>query len=381
LKFYKLENEVKHYPWGDAEFIPKLMKKQSDGKPWAEMWMGVHPKGPSRIAAEKSLLSDVADKDGGLPFLLKFLAAGSPLSIQAHPDKAQAAEGFERENAAGVAFDAPDRNYKDKNHKPEIICALTPFTAMAGFRTIDAIKQSVGLFFSHKGHKAHKGEEEIAERLIKSLDKGHREFLECLFNLSDDERKLITDICVHPCSSAGDNTLCGLLAKEYPDDPGILAPLYLNVVELKPGEGIFLPAGILHAYIRGLGVECMANSDNVLRGGLTKKYVDVADLLRIVKFEPYRPEVFGGCEVAPACFRYPAPVTEFALYRIEAKGGAEFGGRGAAIAACVRGEAALSAGGERTVLAQGESAYIPPRAEGEAVAVSGDATVFVAASQ
>jgi mannose-6-phosphate isomerase len=253
---------------------------------------------------------------------------------------------------------------------------------MAGFRTIDAIKQSVGLFFSHKGTKDTKGIEgtKRKEKIFNCLDRGYREFLECLFNLNDDERKLITDICVHLCSSVGDNNLCGLLAKEYPDDPGILAPLYLNVIELKPGEAIFLPAGMLHAYMHGLGVECMANSDNVLRGGLTKKFVDVADLLRILKFEPYKPEVMRGEEVSPACFRYPAPAEEFALFRIEAKGGAEFGERGAAIAACVRGDAMLSVGGESVGLMQGESAYIPPRAEGEAVAVSGDATVFVAAS-
>jgi len=380
---YKLENTVKQYAWGSPEWIPNLTGQENpDKKPWAELWMGIHPDGPSKITVDgKTLpLSELA----ALPFLLKFLAAESPLSIQAHPNLRQAKEGFEKENRAGVTLDAPERNYKDPNHKPEIVCALGPFTAMAGFRDAAETEQLLSLVSGTEG-------------LQKALRGGYRPFLAALSGLGKKEREALTGAVLQ--AAGKDNpvsplSLCGELAQRYPGDPGILAPLYLNVLDLNPFEAIFIPAGILHAYIHGIALECMANSDNVLRGGLTPKHIDLEELLSIVSFEPYKPELLKPIALSSGCFRYESPCDEFTLYLIngassQGNAPAELEASGNAIIAVIDGTAECSViktdcSGQKTVLQKniflnrGESAFAGSREQGERLSFAGDFTLFAA---
>jgi mannose-6-phosphate isomerase len=370
ISVFKLENAIKHYAWGSPEWIPRLLGAENpSGEPWAELWMGVHSEGPSKTALNgKTIpLSDIVQ----LPFLFKFLAAGQPLSIQAHPSLDQAREGFERENRAGTALSAPERNYKDPNHKPEILCALTPFTAMAGFREI---AESEELLAQVEG----------TEKLRAALHKGYGEFLSVLFDLSKEERKALNGAVLEAAGAEGTANegtvlaLCGEFARAYPEDPGILSPLYLNVLTLNPFEAVFVPAGILHAYVHGFSVECMANSDNVLRGGLTPKYIDTKELFHILKFEPFKPEILTAEEISPRCFRYTTPAREFVLYMLKGPE-AELKEPGDAILAVFEGSVRLDTP-ENTVLRRGESVFIPKRGPGEKLVLQGvlpgDFTLF-----
>ncbi|MDR2701651.1 MAG: mannose-6-phosphate isomerase, class I [Spirochaetaceae bacterium] len=393
---YKLDNTVKHYAWGSPEWIPRLTgQKNPGGKPWAELWMGIHPDGPSKITADgKTLpLSELAE----LPFLLKFLAAESPLSIQAHPNLRQAKEGFEKESRAGIALDSPERNYKDPNHKPEIICALSSFTAMAGFRDAAETERLLSMVSG-------------AEGLRKALHGGYRPFLTALFGLGNNEKESLTGAVLQAAangSPAAPLSLCGELARRYPGDPGILAPLYLNVIELQPYEAIFIPAGVLHAYIHGFALECMANSDNVLRGGLTPKHIDLEELFSIVSFEPFKPEVLKPAALSPGCYGYKIPCGEFALFLIKgtaSQGGppAELEAAGDAIIAVIDGAAECSVikaecsddmeecsvvkgdggktGQKTALLGRGESAFAGRRKQGERLSFAGNFTLFAAAT-
>jgi mannose-6-phosphate isomerase len=367
------------------------MGKQNPEKiPWAELWMGIHDEGPSEtetagkplalgelIAGNPGKFLGAACPFGNLPFLLKILAAAQPLSIQAHPGLEDARRGWEEENRKGISLSDQKRNYKDPNHKPEIICALGPFTAMAGFRETAETERLLGTFFWEK--KA------LREGLCKALGNGYRAFLSALFDLGAGERRAITEfsrqrpIPFDPELSAS-FALCKKLTEAYPDDPGILSPLYLNLIELRPFQAIYLPAGILHSYVYGLGVECMANSDNVLRGGLTTKHIDPEELFRILRFEPHKPEICRGeiSENENFC-RYQTPFREFTLYRVKPrKSAAELAEQGAAIAVVIRGEASLSVGKETLFLGQGESAFIPFRDDSETLVVRGDADLFAA---
>ena len=245
-----------------------------------------------------------------LPFLLKLLAAGSPLSLQVHPDLAQAKEGYEAEESRGVPIDAPQRNYKDANHKPELICALTPFDGLCGFRApaesaellagldVDSLEPYVDLL------RAHPEEAALREVLTAVLTADPGEMA-----------ATVTQAAVAAQRLGGRYTAYASIARYYPGDPGVIAAMLLNHVQLQPGEALFLGAGVPHAYLNGLGVEIMANSDNVLRCGLTPKHVDVPELLRIVRFEAsgpgiQRPEASPyGEEV------YETPIDEFRLSR------------------------------------------------------------------
>ena len=388
-ELYKLENEIKHYAWGSPDMIPFLTGKANPkGEPWAELWMGVHPSGPSKITVggKTVLLSELT----GLPFLFKFLAAGNPLSIQAHPNSAQAEEGFEKENKKGIPLSAADRNYRDPGHKPEIVCALTPFTAMAGFRKKE---ETAGLLSMIGG----------TENLKAALEEGFKPFLSALFNLNDAEKKALHDSVLKAAnrgSAAPENNeplirLCGELALSYPCDPGIISPLYLNVINLKPREALFLPAGILHAYIHGLAVECMANSDNVLRGGLTPKHIDVKELFSILSFDPFKPALLMPREFSPGCCAYDAPCREFSLCLIqnpppsadaELPCGTKLEAPNMGIFAVCEGAAELSimqsgsaSFGQKTIiLDKGESAFITRREKGECLFFSGNFTLFAA---
>jgi mannose-6-phosphate isomerase len=288
MKVFKLQNAIKPYDWGSPFFIPELLGlENSEGGPWAELWMGVHPGGPSMVRREGEaplalsrlieedpplyLGPELAESRGGLPFLFKFLAAARPLSIQAHPSLNHAREGFERENRAGLPLAAPHRNYKDPNHKPELVCAISPFTALAGFREAGALGEFLAELFRESPGVYGEAPGLFADALARDGGEPERlrAFLEALFTLSPETLGLL-GARLRETGKRRDRAewkLAGALAEAHPRDPGMLAPFYLNLISLSPGEALYLPPGILHAYIEGFALELMANSDNVLRGG------------------------------------------------------------------------------------------------------------------
>ncbi|MGW5326150.1 mannose-6-phosphate isomerase, class I [Streptomyces sp. NPDC004014] len=375
----RLDNTVRPYAWGSATAIPHLLGVEPSGEPQAEMWMGAHPGAPSRTA--RGTLVEVIDADPErelgpaavarfgprLPFLLKILAAGAPLSLQVHPDLEQARQGYADEERRGVPVDAPHRNYKDANHKPELICALTEFDGLCGFRApaeaaglleglgVDSLKPYAGLLRAHPEATA------------------LREVLTALLSADPDEMAHTVAEATAACTRlGGDYAPYAGIARHYPGDPGVIAAMLLNHVRLKPGEALFLGAGIPHAYLDGLGVEIMANSDNVLRCGLTPKHVDVPELLRVVRFEAGEPGVLRP-EAAPDGEEvYETPIDEFRLSRyVLSEGGTahDLTLDTPQILLCTAGS--VQAGEHE--LASGQSVFVPA---GEKADVSGAGTVF-----
>ncbi|MFH8929452.1 mannose-6-phosphate isomerase, class I [Streptomyces pristinaespiralis] len=375
----RLANTVRPYAWGSTTAIPELLGVAPTGEPQAEMWMGAHPGAPSRVTrggeAERALsdviaaapereLGDAAVAKFGprLPFLLKLLAAASPLSLQVHPDLAQARDGYGAEERAGVPIDAPHRNYKDANHKPELICALTPFDGLCGFRApaaaaeliagleVDSLKPYVDLLHARPEDAA------LREVLTAVLTADPQEMAACVAEAAAAAERL-----------GGAYAPYAEIARHYPGDPGVIAAMLLNHIRLQPGEALFLGAGVPHAYLDGLGVEIMANSDNVLRCGLTPKHVDVPELLRIVRFEATEPAVLRP-EASPSGEEvYEAPIDEFRLSRYVLAPDAEPRDVTAStpqILLCTAG--GVTAGELR--LGPGESAFVPA---GEKVEISG----------
>ncbi|MEE1799198.1 mannose-6-phosphate isomerase, class I [Streptomyces sp. NPDC101062] len=381
----RLSNTVRPYAWGSTTAIPDLLGTPPTGEPQAEMWLGAHPGAPSRLDRGHDdgdqALSDVIDADPEaelgtattrkfgprLPFLLKLLAAGSPLSLQVHPDLAQARQGYADEERRGVPIDAPHRNYKDANHKPELICALTPFEGLCGFRApedaadllarldVDALKPYVDLLRAHP--------EEAALR----------EVLTAVLGADPDEMAAtVTEAAAAADRLGGAYAPYASIARHYPGDPGVIAAMLLNHVQLQPGEALFLGAGVPHAYLDGLGVEIMANSDNVLRCGLTPKHVDVPELLRIVRFEATEPNILRPEASASGEELYETPIDEFRLSRFTLAPGAAPRDLTAAtpqILLCTAG--APEAGG--LGLAPGGAVFVPA---GEKTELSGTGTVF-----
>ncbi|MER5548820.1 mannose-6-phosphate isomerase, class I [Streptomyces sp. NPDC001118] len=375
----RLDNTVRPYAWGSTTAIPHLLGVDPTGEPQAEMWMGAHPGAPSRTA--RGTLVDVIDADPEgelgaeavakfgprLPFLLKILAAGAPLSLQVHPNLEQAKEGYADEERRGIPVDAPHRNYKDANHKPELICALTEFDGLCGFRDpaqaadllaglgVDSLKPYVDLLHAHPEDAA------LREVLTAILSAG-----------PEDMARTVAEATAAATRLGGDYAPYADLAHHYPGDPGVIAAMLLNHVRLQPGEALFLGAGIPHAYLNGLGVEIMANSDNVLRCGLTPKHVDVPELLRIVRFEAGDPGVLRP-EASPDGEEvYETPIDEFRLSRyVLPEGGTAHDVTLATpqILLCTAG--AVRAGDQE--LNAGQSVFLPA---GEKAEISGTGTVF-----
>ncbi|GAA3978030.1 MULTISPECIES: mannose-6-phosphate isomerase, class I [Streptomyces] len=375
----RLDNTVRPYAWGSTTAIPKLLGTDPTGEPQAEMWMGAHPGAPSRTARgtlvdvieaapERELGEQAVARFGPrLPFLLKILAAGAPLSLQVHPDLAQAKEGYEDEERRGIPVDAGHRNYKDANHKPELICALTEFDGLCGFRTpaeaadlldglgVDSLKPYVDLL--------HAQPEEAALR----------EVLTAVLTADREEMARTVHEAAAACARlGGDFAPYADIAHHYPGDPGVIAAMLLNHVRLQPGEALFLGAGIPHAYLSGLGVEIMANSDNVLRCGLTPKHVDVPELLRIVRFEAGDPGVLRP-EASPDGEEvYETPIDEFRLSRYVLPEGAASHDLTRATPQILLCTAGTVRAGEHE-LTPGQSVFVPA---GEQTEVSGNGTLF-----
>lgn len=329
-----LENRIQNYEWGSLTAISELLGREPSGLPEAELWLGAHRKSPSsvswrqsEIALDKQITRDpetilgreILSRFGAsLPFLFKVLASAKPLSIQVHPSREQARAGFARENAAGLPLDAPDRNYRDDNHKPEVIVAVTPFWALKGFRPVAEIAATFGEIDSGT----------IADTLwllhAGTGSEGLRKFFTEIMTMDRARQHALADDIVSAAragrGSADHHQWIIRLNELYPGDVGLACALLLNLVLLKPGEGLFLPAGELHAYLEGTGVELMANSDNVLRGGLTPKHIDVPELLATLTFEPGRPELLTPQARGPAESVYATPAEEFELSTVDLDG-------------------------------------------------------------
>lgn len=392
----QLTGAIRSYPWGSRSLISGLRGLPvPSASPEAELWFGAHPTSPAlidgrpltEVIAEDPLAAlgpRVSERFGeGLPFLVKLLAAAEPLSLQAHPSQAQAQEGFQRENEENLPLEAGNRNYRDPHHKPEVIVALTDFSAMAGFRPLHRTREifealdcsGLDRYLAFVQHDPGAGPSQEEDNL-RAL------FTTWITIPAVTRTRLIEDIVesARPLLD-GDDWIAGVLRTvtdlqdRYPGDVGVLGALLLNHLQLAPGEAIYLDAGQLHAYISGLGVEVMANSDNVLRGGLTSKYVDVPELVKVLDFRALAEPVFTSADG-----RYPVPVEEFDLTRHEITDGVSGAGDGAlvldhdgpSIALCTAGELVL---GELT-LTPGRAVWIP--ASDPAIPVRGTGQLFVA---
>lgn len=383
-----ISNTARDYAWGSLNLIPDYFGTEATGKPMAEVWFGTHEGSPTRVADTDGTLLDLRGGEP-LPFLLKILAAGQPLSIQAHPNKQQALEGFERENAAGLNLSDPKRNYKDSHHKPEMIVALTPFTALVGFRErVDIVVSFQRLAMQAQQLELHELEDALANWIVTLRAGGVEELLGQLLNANGDLNLVTAQLAqLAQVSGAVDNiesanlALAPQLQDLYPGDPGVVVAQLLNVVELQPNQAAELGAGNLHAYISGLGVEIMANSDNVLRGGLTPKNVNVTELLKVVDFDASSKLAFEAVKMAEGLYRYPSVAEDYLLYRVEVSGShllADIELQEAAIVLCTAGEVAIGdSKGQREVLRKGQAAYL---ADARFCSFTGTGTAFIATS-
>ncbi len=372
--FVGITNTPRDYAWGSATAIPQLLGVAPTGGPQAELWLGAHPGSPSRLVGRDGTLADLVP--GRLPFLLKVLAAEAPLSLQAHPTPAQAEAGFEREDAAGIPLASSVRNYQDPFHKPELIYALSdPFTALSGFRPVAdtlAVLEPVS------------GDARLGP-LLSRLDDD--ESLRDTFTWLISRGPGVDDVvsAVVECAESFDGpswATVRVLAEYYPGDPGIPISLLLHTIALRPGEVLYLPAGNIHAYLGGLGIELMAASDNVLRGGLTPKHVDVPELLEVLDFRPLPAPHLLPSEPEPGVAVFRPDVPDFVLTVVSpdaAKRGVdvEIEGGGPAIAFVASGAATLDGFDASFTLERGGAAFITDE---DSVHVSGGGHVFLAAS-
>lgn len=395
----RLRGVTRHYAWGSADSIPQLLGERPGGTPVAELWFGAHPAGPAPLLGSTApadlgtligadpvgaLGEDVVTRFGPrLPYLLKLIAPARPLSLQVHPSLERARQRFAAEDAAGIPRDAPERNYRDPNHKPELVYALTTFEAMCGFR---APRRAAELFagletpLARRLRAALRAEPTAAGvRIVFTtlLDEATRPSLTEVQEIAGACAERLLDGSPSP---RADGTVVAL-AETYPGDPGVVASLLLNPVTLQPGDALFVPAGGVHAYLSGLGVEIMASSDNVLRAGLTSKHIDVPEMLECVDYvaaPPIRPapEVFHG-----ATRVYYAPVDDFELSvtdlaDLPGTPPHPLPGRGPRILLCLDGAVDVGAGDERTVLERGQAVFV--RADEGRVSVHGTGTLVQA---
>lgn len=427
MTVYKMRNAIQKYAWGSKVAIPNVMGRTPDDEPEAEVWMGSHPKAPSSLEGVTENLLELIGKDPDtlighrskrllppgsktpqLPFLFKILAAERGLSIQAHPTREHAGPAFEKEEARGIDLLAPNRNYRDRNHKPELIYAITDFYGMAGFRDYDMVALEMNDLLHQADEKGfgtgdtpaihkflHACRNLVASPEEESFRLWFSSMMELLSPDASRERPLFSSIlrgyAVEKKSAQTDTS--GRMEREdrywwtiellrqFPDDPGALAPLYLNLFHLVPGEALFQGAGLLHAYLHGTGVEIMANSDNVLRAGCTVKHVDPEELQKVVTFTPGSP---GKAVVRRrgSLERFVTPAEEFELLRLPTR---KDGGTSTtqfhledtpAIVLALNGDASVSTADGSITLKRGESAFVTAAAG--TFATEGTAELFIA---
>lgn len=398
MALHRITSDPKRYAWGSTTAIPEMLGVPADGSPQAELWLGAHP----------GSVTGFVDRDGGLPrslnewiasdpdtalggrsrmpFLVKLLAAARPLSLQVHPTPDRARAGFADEDRRGVPRDAPHRNYKDAWHKPEIIVALQDgFRALCGFRAVEASRA----FLMHLSALVEGPDRMALEAFEAQLrDTGLEPTVRAVL-----ERRT-PGVVAALVTAAGAGTVDGgfeehdgrsgwtaecelvlQLTEEYPGDPGIVVAALLNLVTLREGEALFLPAGNIHAYLSGFGVEVMASSDNVLRGGLTPKHVDVPELLAVLDFEPSPIPFVEPTDRTGGGVMYPVPVDDFRLVRIGPGTATGLAGGEAAVIVVTAGTARVEQGAETVMLGRGTAVFVPPGPE--PVTVSTDGQVFV----
>jgi len=388
----KLQGTIQHYAWGGKSFIPELLHiGNPDDKPFAEYWLGAHPNSPAVIkdnsntigldalftAAPQLLGAAVINNFGpALPYLFKILDARDMLSIQTHPSKQQAQEGFARENALGIPLNAPNRNYKDDNHKPEVHVALTDFYMLHGFRPLHEI-----------------------DAMLYSIP----EFAPLLPEFTGNDLKNLYRVMMTMPQPQVDDLLNPLLArltplfeqgKLTPDEPdywavqasrsfplpdghrdrGLFSIYLLNLVHLQPGQGTFQAAGVPHAYLRGVNVELMANSDNVLRGGLTPKYIDAPELLNTLSFAAGKPEILSGDKLSNTETVYKTPAPDFELSKIQLPGNDHWAApaqHGPDILIVLDGQAIISAAQHQMKISRGEACFAPSGLEYQITSTTG----------
>ncbi|WIY82863.1 mannose-6-phosphate isomerase, class I [Propionimicrobium sp. PCR01-08-3] len=391
---HPLTGSIKRYDWGSHDAIPAILGIEDDGRPLAEYWLGAHPSGPARIDDGVPLDDAISQNpamagdstrlefEGRLPYLMKLLSAGRPLSLQAHPNRIDAQAGFARENAEEIPLDAPERTFKDPWDKPELLIALTEFDALAGFRAPEASAELfAGLGICNDSQKV------FTPLLSRGGRAGLAEvFMNCL--VTDDERTAaVTDVVAAAINHVDDEGELGDFARtavtldeHFPGDPSLLAALLLTRHHLKPGEALYLQPGRLHSYLHGTGVEVMGNSDNVLRGGLTSKHIDPSALAQVVNFTTIPIVPMLAEQELPGLWRYPTDERSFACWRLELIPGrmielpGELSGR---ILLATRGEIGVSQGQDDLVLVQGQAAFLEA---GRQVQISGDGQGFLTAT-
>lgn len=387
--FVGITNTPRDYAWGSPGAISGLLGREPAPGPEAELWLGAHPGSPSRILNPESvggaadlvewIAADPQVATGDLhrlPFLLKVLAAASPLSLQAHPTPEQALVGFERENAQGVPLDAPHRNYRDAQAKPELIYALSArFEALCGFRAAADIRESIGRLIQLDASSARPSPGALHHWLDRmGGDDSIGPVFEWLISRGEEVDELIEVVTAIGRATPAEFPTVGLLADAYPGDPGIVISLMLHHVTLTSGEALYLPAGNIHAYLSGLGIELMNASDNVLRGGLTPKHVDVPELLEVLNFAPVPvPYLLASRPTEGVEVFHPAGEA-FELVRIAGEARLEL--TGPAIAIVTDSAVALVGESSRVEAKRGEMLYVTP--DEASLTVSGGGTVFIA---
>lgn len=406
--FVAIRNAPRDYAWGSRTLIAEFRGVEPGGGPEAELWLGAHAGSPAEVVdAASAGAADLAEliasnptaalgpalaREGArLPYLLKLLAADRPLSLQAHPTAERARAGFAEEEAEGIAIDAFDRNYRDPFHKPELIVAVSEtFEALSGFRPLDEVRGVIEVMRAADAasDESQPGALDLLDARL-AADEPLREAVEWLL---EDGRGGDTGevawLVERVTALAGSETALGSayaasfrtvtdLAAEYPGDPGIVISLLLNRVTLHRGEALFLDAGNIHAYLSGLGIELMAASDNVLRGGLTRKHIDIPELLEVLDFTPIDPPLLAAAEVAPGVVEYRPPVPDFTLYRVApSTDAARVALSGPAILLAEGGVVEVTGASGSWRLERGEALFASPD-EG-VLAVTADGTAWVA---
>ena len=389
----RLTGTVRTYSWGSYDAIPDILGKEADGKPWAEYWLGAHETSPSTldgipltdyIHAHPDELGDRSRKIFGarLPFLLKILSAYHPLSLQAHPDAAMARAGFARENQDGIGVDDPHRTFVDDWPKLEILVALSDFEGLCGFRDPHETRQLfdelevltptdpvLGSLTERSGSAA------LAET-----------FLNCLAG-DDVRRQIVTEVVSGAVNHVGEDTPLGEFARTtveldeyFPGDPSILAALMLNRVHLKPGQALSVPPGLMHSYLSGTGIEIMADSNNVVRGGLTNKHIDIDSLIQIVSFQTQEPRIIAAEEVDPGMRVFPGIDNQFRLWQLDLDTTCPAmmpASELARILLITDGYAVCSGSHGTDEIVRGQAVWIPA---GERVQIDGDCDGFIAAA-
>ncbi|MDG2497538.1 MAG: mannose-6-phosphate isomerase, class I [Aquiluna sp.] len=340
MTLFKISNDAKHYDWGSKYLIPALMRTDSNGQPQAEIWLGTHPSDPSEVL--DPIGGTLLERVGELPFLVKFLAAAKPLSIQAHPSRAR----------AQIQYAAGHPSYQDANHKPELIVAVSDFEALCGFRAEQEVTADLGALAR---------DHEVFSPWLASFQAGGLTAATA-WAFQADEAVIGALVSEREILGPERAKLIEVMAEHFGFDAGILVSVLMNYVTLKPGQALFLPAGNIHSYLSGLGVEVMAASDNVLRGGLSKKPIDIAELMEVLDFKSLDEPMIETRSLGQGLVEYPVSCDDFSVYQVSPSGQqmlVDIELHGASIIACVAGELTVSNSLDEMVqLAPGEAAFM-----------------------